>query len=76
MNSPEDVQTALDNGTFYKTLLANTIISAIKASGGNTELTFEFPAWFNKYITKESQEQIIAKIKQATPEAIAATQSQ
>jgi hypothetical protein len=76
MNSPQDVKNALDNGTFYNTLMADTHISAIKASGGNNELTFEFPGWFNKYITKESQEQIIAKIKQATPEAIAATQSQ
>ena len=75
MNSPEDVKNALENGTFYTTLMADTHISAIQASGGKTELTFEFPVWFNKYITKESQAQIIAKIKQATPEAFAATQS-
>ena len=75
MNSPEDVQNALNNGTFYNTLLANTHISAIEASGGKTELTFEFPVWFNKYITEESQAQIIQKIKQATPDAFLATQS-
>ncbi len=75
MNSPEDVKNALENGTFYTTLMADTHISAIQASGGKTELTFELPAWFYKYITEESQAQIIAKIKQATPEAVAATQS-
>ena len=71
-NSPEDVQSALDNGTFFKTLMADTRIVTAPGEPGKTLLSFEFPPWFNKYITKESQQLIIAKIIKETPD-IAAT---
>jgi len=71
-NSPEDVQSALDNGTFFNTLMADTRIVTAPGEPGKTLLSFEFPLWFNKYITKESQQLIIAKIIKETPD-IAAT---
>lgn len=76
MNSPEDVQCAIDNGTFFTTLMAETTISAIPAPGqpGKMQLTFAFPPWFNQYITPERQVLIIQKIAAAAPAAMASSQ--
>ena len=76
MNSPEDVQRAIDNGTFFTTLMAETSISAIPAPGqpGKTQLSFAFPAWFDLYIEPESQQLIIQNITAAAPAALAASQ--
>ena len=73
MNSPEDVQRAIDNGTFFTTLLAETSISAIPAPGqpGKTQLSFAFPLWFDQYIDLERREIIIQKIAAAAHAAAA-----
>lgn len=70
VNSEEDVQSAIDNGTFFTTLMAETTISVIPAPGqpGKTQLSFAFPAWFDLYIDLESQQLIIQKIRNSVME--------
>ena len=64
----EQVQSAIENKKIIKMLMEDTEMQiAIGETPGKKELQFMFPEWFTEHVAEESQDLIIAHIKQCMP---------
>lgn len=60
----EEVQSHIDNGTFFDFLMGYVIMTPHKTEDNRLKLEFEFPDWFFQYVQEESREKIIALIRE------------
>ena len=70
---PEDIQRHINDNTIMTVLMRETVVTPHESENGKLLLEIEFPDWYTRYMSKESQTQLEALIRENAQKAYHAT---